>query len=127
MGGGRKAGSSSFVTTLVCKIAPSATRGRSRPAGVKKMAFGSDPRIQLFRGERLAPYRNPNLVARLVECIGCEKLLTRNGSVEVDFKLIDDLSRPGRHHTDAIREINRLADVMRDHQNRLSRLKPNPE
>src|SRR5260370_7575460 len=105
MGGGRKAGSTSFVTLTVCQIAPSATRGRSRPAGVKKMAFRSDPRIQLFRGERLAPYRNPNLVARLVECIGCEKLLTRNGSVEVDFKLIHDLSRPARHHPNPITEI----------------------
>src|ERR1700748_700081 len=118
-GDGRNAGSTTPELDAACQSNPISTSGHMRPTGDSRNAR-SVRGMRRLRSERLTPDRNPDLVAHLVESIRRKELFARDGAIEVDLEFLDDLSRSRRHHANAVGEIDRLVDVMGNHQHGLA-------
>src|SRR5262245_61563005 len=124
-GAGRKSLLTSPAVQTMCHISPKriieATRTSPRPAADMNP---SGLLIALSGDQGLTSNRQPDAVADGVELFGDNELFTRTATVKRDGEFLDDLTGPRRHHANPVREIDRLGDVVGDHEDGLASLQP---
>src|SRR5262249_36519700 len=113
---------------MTCHISPKRIRGATRTSPRPAEDKNSSGFVIAFSGgQGLTPHRQPNAVADTIELLGDNELFTRMATVEGDGEFLDDLTGPGRHDANPIRQIDCLSDVVGDHEDCLASLQPDPQ
>src|SRR3981189_1223718 len=103
------------------QTATAAKAGGARPAKHVRS------RVAPWRDGDLLAYREPYGVTDRGVGLRQDDRFALDVVVEIDREFLHDAPRPLRHDADPVREIDRLADVMRHHQHRFAGGAPKPQ